>query len=172
MSTLNFFLMPISISLILLLLVAIFMVVHVILKTKRASILVVDDEPEFCEHLKSFLVEKNFQVRVASTVEEAKRLINQEEFDYVTVDLMMKTENTQCGEWGGIEIFNLLKVKSEQLQESKSDVKMKIIVLSAYSLSDVAKEYPREAYEMQKFFISKGDPNRNYILAVLEMLKV
>ncbi len=173
MTILNALITPIIVILIGLLLIAIVVVIYAIFKTKRASVLIIDDEPEIIDHLREFLIEKNFDVRAVSTVEEAKILIYKENFDYVTVDLGMKTENSEYGKWGGIEIFNLLRERLQQIQESESYLRTKVLVLSGHSLEEIADAgFKGEARLMRQDFISKSDPNHNYILELLEKLGV
>lgn len=123
------------------------------------KVLIVDDQKELLDHLGEHLQENNFRVHLANTVEEAERLITQEKFHYAILDLQIKAQHN---EWGGVEIFKFLR---------KNNINTQPIVLSAHSLNDIRDAgYPNEALEMQNIFVSKGDPKRNYMLAVLEKI--
>ncbi|MEZ5673410.1 MAG: response regulator [Thiotrichaceae bacterium] len=72
------------------------------------KVLVVDDDEGFLNNLSEQLRDNHFQVCPASTVREAKQLMEQEHFRYVVTDLEMKTQNS---EWGGIDVFKFLREK-------------------------------------------------------------
>ncbi len=53
------------------------------------KLLVVDDESEICEFLKSFFEERNYQVAVANSGEEALERVKQEKPQVILLDIKM-----------------------------------------------------------------------------------
>jgi DNA-binding NtrC family response regulator len=56
----------------------------------RATVLLVNEEPELLDTLSRFLDGLGFQVAVASSGQEALKRVHKEEFDVVVIDLLMK----------------------------------------------------------------------------------
>ena len=59
----------------------------------RANILVIDDEPDLLENIKTILVEEDYNVKTAKNGEVGLKLIENEDFDLVICDIMMPKLN-------------------------------------------------------------------------------
>jgi len=94
----------------------------------KEKILLVDDDESNLKGLVEFLEEQFFDVRTASTVEQAEQLLTEEDFNYATIDLEMKAQNPMYKEWGGIEVFRFIKASRHNTQ---------IIILSSHSLDEL-----------------------------------
>jgi CheY-like chemotaxis protein len=146
----------------------IFSVLHVIVKSQRATVLLIDDNKNILEQLRDFLKERNYLVYTAETVEEAKRLICEKglESKYIVIDLEMPANEEKyikggCS-WGGVEIFNFVKSNFNLITP---------IIVSSYQLKKLRNDgFEKEADEMIKYFVYK-DKAGHYILSVLKMLR-
>ena len=67
-----------------------------------ALILVVDDDPETCTTLRDILIEKNYQVGIAHTGEEAITMAQQRAYDIIFIDMKLPTIN-------GLETYLAIK---------------------------------------------------------------
>lgn len=133
-----------------------------------SKVLVVDDEKHIREDLKKHLVKENYEVVTASTVEEARKHILCEKFNYAVVDLRLEAVSW---EFAGIKIINFAK---------RNQPKIKTIVLSGFTFDDVEKALRKELEdeidsekileEIKRDYILKGG-KENYITAVLDKLK-
>lgn len=130
------------------------------------KILLVDDEQHIREDLGKRLKSREYAVYTASNVEEARKIILCEDFDYAIIDLKLDFTS----EYGGIKIFNFAK---------RNHPKTKAIVLSAYPFEEVRNQIKKELKgeltpekileEIEQDYICKGG-GENYILAVLDKL--
>ncbi len=90
----------------------------------KNKILVVDDEPDFCEALREFLAEKGFSVMEANSCEEALEAYSQERPDVVLLDVIMPGKDGR-----------------ETLQELKAfDPEVNVIMITALHEEDLALE--------------------------------
>ncbi len=90
----------------------------------KNKILVVDDEPDFCEALREFLEEKGFSVMEANSCEEALEAYSQERPDVVLLDVIMPGKDGR-----------------ETLQELKAfDPEVNVIMITALHEEDLALE--------------------------------
>ena len=90
----------------------------------KNKILVVDDEPDFCEALREFLAEKGFSVMEANSCEEALEAYSQERPDVVLLDVIMPGKDGR-----------------ETLQELKAfDPEVSVIMITAVHEEDLALE--------------------------------
>ncbi|MDV2480413.1 MAG: response regulator [bacterium] len=90
----------------------------------KNKILVVDDEPDFCEALREFLAEKGFSVMEANSCEEALEAYSQERPDVVLLDVIMPGKDGR-----------------ETLQELKAfDPEVSVIMITALHEEDLALE--------------------------------
>ncbi len=90
----------------------------------KNKILVVDDEPDFCEALREFLEEKGFSVMEANSCEEALEAYSQERPDVVLLDVIMPGKDGR-----------------ETLQELKAfDPEVSVIMITALHEEDLALE--------------------------------
>ena len=134
-----------------------------------SKVLVVDDNEHIREDLKKHLEKNNYDVFTASTVEEARKHILCEKFDYAIIDLRLEAVSW---EFAGAKIINFAK---------RNQPKLKTIVLSGFAFDDVEKALRKELEdeinsekildEIKRDYILKGDTNENYILLVLNKLK-
>ncbi len=88
------------------------------------KILVVDDEPDFCEALRDFLAEKGFAVMEANSCDEALAAYKQERPDVVLLDVLMPGKD-------GRETFKELKA---------FDPEVNVIMITALHEEDLALE--------------------------------
>jgi len=88
------------------------------------KILVVDDEPDFCEALRDFLADKGFTVMEANSCEEALEAYSQERPDVVLLDVLMPGKD-------GRETFKELKA---------FDPEVSVIMITAVHEEDLALE--------------------------------
>ena len=86
------------------------------------KILVVDDEPDFCEALRDFLADKGFTVMEANSCEEALEAYSQERPDVVLLDVLMPGKD-------GRETFKELKA---------FDPEVSVIMITAVHEEDLA----------------------------------
>ncbi|NIM17856.1 MAG: response regulator [Candidatus Aminicenantes bacterium] len=131
-----------------------------------SKVLLVDDETHILRDLGKHLRKWKYEVYMASTVEEARKIISCKSLDYAIIDLKLDFTS----EFGGIKVVNYVK---------KNQPKIKPIVLSAYPFEDVKdqlkeeleKEHEPERIlkELEKNYIWKGG-KKNYILAILDKL--
>ena len=88
-------------------------------------ILVIDDEPNMLRLLKTILMDKTgYTVITTNNPLEVKSLLLQESFDLVVTDLKMPLID-------GIDLIDIIK---------ELDVKLPIIIITAYGTSEVAEE--------------------------------
>jgi CheY-like chemotaxis protein len=99
----------------------------------KRTVLFVDDDSERLEQLEDIWQSENCTVYKASTIEDARRIVDEKLVDIVTIDLQMPTKNNRFIEkngtaWGGLELIHLLK-------NSKKDIYP--IIVSGYELKDI-----------------------------------
>ena len=101
------------------------------------NILVVDDEPDYCEVLKIILLEAEYKVTTCSNGIEALKLVKKEDYDLVVTDLMMPYMN-------GDELLHEIK---------KIKPSTEVIIMTAYGTIEKAVTTMKEgAYT----YITKG----------------
>lgn len=101
------------------------------------KILVVDDEPDYCEVLRIILLEEGYHVVTCNNGKEALNLIAKEDFDLVLTDLMMPLMN-------GDELLREIR---------KTKPSIEVIIMTAYGTIEKAVEAMKEgAYT----YITKG----------------
>jgi len=133
-----------------------------------SRVLVVDDQKNIRDDLKKHLELKNYEVVTASAVEEARKHILCEKFDYTVIDLRLEAVSW---EFVGAKIINFAK---------RNQPKIKTIVLSGFAFDDVKKALKKELEndidsgkileEIKRDYIFKGG-EENYITAVLNKLE-
>jgi len=87
---------------------------------KKASILIVDDEPDICWALKMSLGDEDYQVTQVSRGEEAIEAVEKGGVDVAIVDVKLPGKN-------GLEISRTMK---------ELDPKLKILMISGYHYED------------------------------------
>lgn len=125
-----------------------------------AKMLVVDDELDICNFLKSFFVEKQYEVRTATGGEEALALARSEKPDVVLLDIKMPGMS-------GIEALRQLK---------EIDKRIKVIMVTAVeetSMVDLAKELGADDYITKPFSLAylEKDVMRKLVDLLVEKAK-
>ncbi|HUY01434.1 MAG TPA: response regulator [Candidatus Deferrimicrobium sp.] len=69
---------------------------------KQVPILIVDDNPAFCETLKDVLTENSYRVAIANSGEQAINCVKENQFDIIFIDINMPISN-------GFEIYLAIK---------------------------------------------------------------
>ncbi len=88
------------------------------------KLLIVDDEAEICDFLKSFFEERNYEVRTATSGEEALKTVEQYKPNVVLLDIKMPVMD-------GIRVLELIKSKHP---------KIKVIMVTALETRDKIEE--------------------------------
>lgn len=88
------------------------------------KLLIVDDEAEICDFLKSFFEERNYEVRTATSGEEALKAVEQFKPNVVLLDIKMPVMD-------GIRVLELIKAKHP---------KIKVIMVTALETRDKIEE--------------------------------
>ncbi len=91
---------------------------------KAKKILVVDDEPDFCDALRDFLTSKGYEVAVVLSGEEALPAYMQEKPDVVLLDIQMPGKD-------GLQVLRELKA---------IDPAARVIMITALMEEEVAKQ--------------------------------
>lgn len=134
------------------------------LKPKK-TILLVDDERHIRIDLSMYLTKRGYFVHTASTIDEAKRIIDHQLIDFAIIDLKLD----YMSGYGGIDIFNYAQCNHTQI---------KFIILSAYLFNeedlknriDEKLDSEKILKQLEKDYIYKGG-EKNYILAILDKLE-
>lgn len=122
----------------------------------EVQILVVDDEPELLEDLKSVAAKSTGgQIATAKSAAEACRLIEEKDFDLIITDLRMETPEA------GLEVIEVAR---------KKDLWTQVILVTAYGLTDEEIDksvdtIARGAYD----YVSRTVPG-NYLKRVRELI--
>ena len=111
-------------------------------------VLVVDDDPDFVEVIRSVLSAHDFQVLSASSGDEALRVMRQEQPGLVILDVMMRG------------ILDGLRA-SEEIRKDKRLQRIPILMVSSITSSDYAGMFPTDEYLSVDNFMSKPiDPTK------------
>lgn len=117
-----------------------------------SKILLIEDDVSFCKLLEKFLTKKSFLVTTAFTAEEAKNIINNEEFDLVITDLRLPN-------YDGIELMTEFK---------KSHPTIPVVLMTGYSdVSTAVKAIKKGASD----YISKPFNPEEVLLVISNALK-
>jgi two-component system response regulator PilR (NtrC family) len=118
----------------------------------RNSILVVDDEQSIREFLELLLTKEGYDVKTAASANEAMRLIDNEKFDLIFLDIQMP-------QISGLEALVTFK---------KMDPTIEIIVITAFGTTEVAIDVIKKgAYD----FISKPFKIENLLITTKKALE-
>ena len=98
--------------------------------TKKARILVVDDEAPMRESLKDWLMEEGYEVGLASSGQEAIAMVRGKSWDVVLLDLKMPGMD-------GLETLQRLKGK-------EVNTEAEILMMTAYATVDTAVQAMKE----------------------------
>jgi two-component system response regulator HydG len=116
--------------------------------SKKLKILVVDDNPEFCENLSDILETKGFEVATAYDGLKALESVKQNGFDLVLIDIKMPVMD-------GVETFKKMK---------EIVPGMPVIMMSAYAVEDLI----REALQEEAFGFLKKPVNFEKLYELIE----
>ncbi|MDI7274636.1 MAG: response regulator [Anaerolineae bacterium] len=107
-----------------------------------ATILVVDDDPDFCEITRTVLEREGYEVRTAANGEQALSCMRSHRPDLVILDVMMSSV------LDGLDL-------SDRMQTDASLKKIPIIMVSSIASSQYAGMFPTDAYLPVDAWISK-----------------
>jgi len=107
-----------------------------------ARVLVVDDDPDFCEITRTVLEGAGYQVATASSGDLALARMRQEAPDLVILDVMMSSV------LDGLDL-------SDRMQADAHLKKIPIIMVSAIASSNYAGMFPTDAYVAIDAWLSK-----------------
>ena len=116
--------------------------------SKKLRILVVDDNPEFCQNLSDILEMKGFEVATAFDGFKAFESVKQNGFDLVLIDIKMPVMN-------GVETFKRMKQIAPGIP---------VIMMSAYAVEDLI----REALQVEAFGFLKKPVNFEKLYKLIE----
>ncbi|MCL6430442.1 MAG: response regulator [Anaerolineae bacterium] len=105
-------------------------------------ILVVDDDPDFCEITRTVLEREGYEVRAAASGEQALSQMRSDPPDLVILDVMMRSV------LDGLDL-------SDRMQTDPSLKKIPIIMVSSIASSQYAGMFPTDAYLPVDAWISK-----------------
>lgn len=122
-------------------------------KISKLSVLIIDDDPDICDLLSSYLDHKKFDIMTTFSPHEALNMIKKLNFDLIIADYKMPLMS-------GVEIF---------MEASKDQINRKYILMSGFNIEavhDELKKIPVRIAHLHKPF---GDPAtiKSYIEDVL-----
>jgi CheY-like chemotaxis protein len=107
-----------------------------------ATILIVDDDPDFCEITRTVLEREGYQVHTAASAEQALSHMRANPPDLVILDVMMRSV------LDGLDL-------SDRMQTDPSLKKIPIIMVSSIASSQYAGMFPTDAYLPVDVWMSK-----------------
>ena len=107
-----------------------------------ATILIVDDDPDFCEITRTVLEREGYGVRTAPSAEQALSQMRSDPPDLVILDVMMRSV------LDGLDL-------SDRMQTDPSLKKIPIIMVSSIASSQYAGMFPTDAYLPVDVWMSK-----------------
>ncbi len=107
-----------------------------------ATILIVDDDPDFCEITRTVLEREGYEVRTAASAEQALSQMRNDPPDLVILDVMMRSV------LDGLDL-------SDRMQTDPSLKKIPIIMVSSIASSQYAGMFPTDAYLPVDVWMSK-----------------
>ncbi len=123
----------------------------------RAKILVVDDDPDFVEIMRTILEAKGYTVVTAANGEQALCQVRAERPDLMLLDIMMST------------VLDGLNV-SEQLAQDPEARYLPVIMVSSIAETPYAHVFPMEEQPHMDAWISKPVDPKNLLAKVDELL--
>ncbi len=123
----------------------------------RAKILVVDDDPDFVEIMRTILEAKGYTVVTAANGEQALCQVRAERPDLMLLDIMMST------------VLDGLNV-SEQLAQDPEARYLPVIMVSSIAETPYAHVFPMEEQPHMDAWISKPVDPKNLLAKVAELL--
>lgn len=122
------------------------------MSNKKAKILIVDDDPVFCETKSKRLKDAEFIVQTTTDPQEALEKASTETFDLVLTDLMMKGLN-------GIELLKKVKDVSPATEV--------IVITGMASIETAVEAIKSGAYD----YIAKSSPHQELVLKISKALE-
>ena len=122
------------------------------------KVLVVDDDPDFVEYTRIVLESQGYQVRTASTVDQALELMRQERPDVALLDVMMSYV---------LDGINLTR----QMRDDPELRDMPVIMISAIVSKEEAGAFPAEADLVVHHFMTKPVDPGDLIRQVDELVR-
>ena len=123
-----------------------------------AKILIVDDDPDFCETTRLVLESAGYQVVTAADGQEGLRKVAEEKPDLVILDIIMET------------VLEGLHV-SEQLANDPDSRQIPILMVTSIANTDYAALFPTDEYIHIDGFISKPISSANLLNRVAALLR-
>jgi CheY-like chemotaxis protein len=122
-----------------------------------AKVLIVDDDPDFCETTRLVLESAGYQVVTAADGQEGLRKVAEEKPDLVVLDIIMET------------VLEGLHV-SEQLANDPDSRHIPILMVTSIANTDYAALFPTDEYIHIDGFISKPISPANLLNRVAALL--
>jgi CheY-like chemotaxis protein len=122
-----------------------------------AEILVVDDDPDFCEITRTILAGAGHKVQTASSGDQALKSMRQQAPELVVLDVMMSSV------LDGLDL-------SDRMQSDSRLKKVPIIMVSSIASSEYASMFPTDAYLPVDSWLSKPVAPQVLVSRVSELL--
>ena len=122
------------------------------------KVLVVDDDPDFVEYTRIVLESQGYQVRTASTVDQALELMRQERPDVALLDVMMSYV---------LDGINLTR----QMRDDPDLRDIPVIMISAIVSKEEAGAFPTDADVVVHHFMTKPVDPGDLIRQVDELVR-
>lgn len=119
------------------------------------KMLVVDDEPEICDFLKNFFIEKKYDVQTATSGEEALSQVRKDKPHVMLLDIKMPGIS-------GIDVLRQVK------QIDRSIKVIMVTVIEDRNMAGLAKEFGANDYVTKPF--SLGYLERDVMKKIVELL--
>lgn len=123
-----------------------------------AKVLIVDDDPDFCETTRLVLESAGYEVVTAADGQEGLRKVSEEKPDLVILDIIMET------------VLEGLHV-SEQLANDPDSRQIPILMVTSIANTDYAALFPTDEYIHIDGFISKPISPANLLNRVAALLR-
>jgi CheY-like chemotaxis protein len=139
----------------------------------QGRILIIDDDPEWVEILSGFLAsfeEQGILVDSASSRPEAKRKLDRQRFDLVTMDIQLDDYTDSAEGTEEEEVGTKEELKWKLLLQRCRSKQAHVIVVSAYSTMERVKSAFRD-YKVHDFFAKQTLKPEEFIKAVEEALQ-
>jgi len=123
-----------------------------------ATILVVDDDPDFCEITRTVLESENYEVRTAANGDQALASMRSDPPDLVILDVMMSSV------LDGLDL-------SDRMMADAQLKKIPIVMVSSIASSEYAGMFPTDAYVAIDAWISKPVSPKALLDKVRELVR-
>ncbi|HIE50681.1 MAG TPA: response regulator [Armatimonadetes bacterium] len=132
--------------------------------SKVPTILIIEDDPDFCRVLTTFLETEPYRVVTAASGEEGLRKVRQENPDLIILDVMMEKIIT------GFEVAHRLKSKDPR-SEYAAYAQVPILVLTALHEKTFFRFEPDEEYLPVEEFMEKPVKREEFLRRVERLLR-